>query len=73
MRRKAREWWVVANQGGTGSLEPRLFGRDMVLADFDHEEDAVEHAEWADKEWPDLAPHRAIKVREILPKRRKRK
>ena len=66
--RKAREWWVVVNQDGNGSIDPCC----EDLADFDTKEQAECHAEWADNEWPELARHVAIQVREVLPRRKKR-
>ena len=58
---KPREFWVVVNQGGKGNLEVV----DACRADFDSKRHAIQHSKWADKTWPDLAPHKVTKVREV--------
>lgn len=63
LHKRPKKWWMVINANGKGSIEPRHFSaRDSFIADFDTEADAEEHAIWADGQWPDLAPHRVVRV-----------
>lgn len=60
-QREPREFWVVVNQNGQGSIE----AFNAFIAECEGEREAIEHAQWADDRYPDLAPHVVIKVREV--------